>query len=107
MPKITFMHPDGRVQGIVAPTGFSIMHAATTSAVSGILGECGGSAVCATCHVYVDSAWVDRLPAARENELDMLDCTAAERCPESRLSCQIKMESGLDGLVLHIPASQV
>jgi ferredoxin, 2Fe-2S len=73
----------------------------------GIVAECGGSAMCATCHVYVDEAWVDRLPAPLANELELLDCTAAERLPNSRLSCQIRLEGALDGLVLRLPVTQL
>ncbi len=74
--------------------------------LSGIVAECGGSAMCATCHVYVDEAWQDRLPAPLPNELEMLECTAAERKPCSRLSCQIRIDTALDGLVLHVPETQ-
>jgi ferredoxin len=73
----------------------------------GIVAECGGSAMCGTCHVYVDPAWLDKLPAPLPNELEMLECTAAERLPESRLSCQIKLTPGLDGLVVRIPDRQL
>jgi 2Fe-2S ferredoxin len=62
--------------------------------------------MCATCHVYVDPAWVDKLPAPLGNELEMLECTAAERLPNSRLSCQIKIEASLHGLVVRIPERQ-
>ena len=68
--------------------------------------ECGGSAMCATCHVYVDPVWADRLPAPQANELELLDCTATERLPTSRLSCQIKLTAALQGLVLRIPERQ-
>jgi 2Fe-2S ferredoxin len=61
---------------------------------------------CATCHVYVDEAYLSRLPAADGDELAMLDFTAAERLPGSRLSCQIKITPELDGLVVRLPASQ-
>jgi len=74
--------------------------------VRGIVGECGGSAMCATCHVYVDAAWLPRLSPPLSNELEMLECTTSERLPEGRLSCQIKMHAALDGLVLRMPASQ-
>ena len=76
MPDITFIHPDGEAQGFEAPAGVSAMQAATGAGVRGIVAECGGSAMCATCHVYVDPAWIDRLPAPLSNELEMLECTA-------------------------------
>ena len=106
MPDITFIHPDGTEQGMEAPDGASVMQVATGAGVAGIVAECGGSAMCATCHVYVDPAWAGRLPAPLPNELEMLECTAAERQPTSRLSCQIKMTQALHGLVVRIPERQ-
>lgn len=106
MPDITFIHPDGEAQGLEAPEGVSVMQAATGAGVRGIVAECGGSAMCATCHVYVDPAWAQRLPAPLANELEMLECTADERRPESRLSCQIKLTADLQGLVVRLPERQ-
>ncbi|HSW07937.1 2Fe-2S iron-sulfur cluster-binding protein [Aquabacterium sp.] len=106
MPDISFIHPDGSEQGFEAPEGVSVMQAATGFGVAGIVAECGGSALCATCHVYVDAAWVDQLPPPLANELEMLDCTAAERRPGSRLSCQITLNAAMQGLVLHLPERQ-
>lgn len=106
MPDIVFIHFDGTEQGLEAPEGASVMQAASGAGVRGIVAECGGSAMCATCHVYVDPAWADKLPAPLANELEMLECTAAARLPNSRLSCQIKLTAALQGLVLHIPERQ-
>lgn len=106
MPTIHFILPDGREQALDAPSGSTAMQVATGAGLSGIVAECGGSAMCATCHVYVDEAWQDRLPAPLSNELEMLECTAAERLPGSRLSCQIRIDAALDGLVLRLPATQ-
>ena len=106
MPDITFIHPDGSEQGFEAPEGVSVMQAATGAGVRGIVAECGGSAMCATCHVYVDPGWADRLPAPLSNELEMLECTAAERQPTSRLSCQIRITAALQGLVVRVPERQ-
>lgn len=106
MPDITFIHPDGEAQGFEAPAGVSAMQAATGAGVRGILAECGGAMLCATCHVYVDPAWVERLPAPLAGEPEMLECTADERRPESRLSCQIKLTNDMHGLVLRLPAFQ-
>ncbi len=106
MPDIRFIHPDGEEHGFEAPEGVSLMQAATGAGVRGILADCGGQASCATCHVYVDAAWVSRLPPPGEAELAMLDCTAAERRPQSRLSCQIRLTPELQGLVLHLPEFQ-
>ena len=106
MPTIRFILPDGQTRELSAPEGHSAMQVATGAGLPGIVAECGGSAMCATCHVYVDEAWADRLPAPLANELEMLECTASERLPNSRLSCQIKLGAALDGLVLHLPATQ-
>jgi ferredoxin, 2Fe-2S len=106
MPDITFIHPDGTEQGLEAPEGVSVMQVASGAGIAGIVAECGGSAMCATCHVYVDPAWLDRIPAPLANELEMLECTASERRPESRLSCQIKLDASLNGLVVRLPERQ-
>src|SRR5256886_14564285 len=103
MTSITFIHPDGREQRIPADVGESAMQAATRHDISGILAECGGNAMCATCHVYVDEAWLARLPAMGGDEDALLDGAAAERRTNSRLSCQIKFAADLDGLVLSLP----
>jgi 2Fe-2S ferredoxin len=106
MPDITFILPDGSEHGLEAPEGVSLMHVASGAGLPGILAECGGSAMCATCHVYVDPPWTDRLPAPLGNELEMLECTATERTPHSRLSCQIRITADLQGLVVTIPERQ-
>lgn len=106
MPNITFVHFSGTEQHLDAPEGTSVMQAAMDASVAGIIGECGGSAMCATCHVIVDEAWADKLPPPLQNELEMLDCTATERQPTSRLSCQIKLTAALEGLVVHLPQRQ-
>lgn len=106
MTSIIFIHPDGRNQRIEADGAESVMLAATSRAVDGILAECGGNAMCATCHVYVDERWLGRLPAIGSEEDALLDGAAAERLPNSRLSCQIKLTPELDGLVLRLPDRQ-
>jgi len=106
MPKITFIEPDGVTHVVEATPGQSIMEAATTNMVPGIIGECGGCCSCATCHVYVDEPWFQKLPPADEMELGMLE-GAVEPGPLSRLSCQIKMSDELDGIVARIPEGQV
>ena len=82
------------------------MQAALNHRLEGILGECGGNCMCATCHVYVDSSFLDRIPAAKNNEKSMLSIAAEGPKPNSRLSCQIKMTDELDGLVVRLPAKQ-
>ena len=106
MPDVTLILADGTQRSLAAGNGASLMAAATGAGVPGIVAECGGSAMCATCHVYVDPAWADRFPAPLANELEMLECTAAERAPTSRLSCQLKLTAALQGLVVRIPERQ-
>lgn len=106
MPTIRFTLADGSEKPLDAALGSTAMQIATGAGLAGIVAECGGSAMCATCHVYVDEAWQGRLPPPLPNELEMLECTAAERRPNSRLSCQIRMAPELDGLVLHLPEVQ-
>jgi len=106
MTTITFIDPDGRSQSFEANSG-SVMQLAVAHGIDEIVAECGGNAMCATCHVYVDDRWIDRLPAMTEQQDTLLDGTASDRLPTSRLSCQIKVEPELDGLVLRLPARQV
>lgn len=106
MTSITFVHPDGRNEHVDAGGAVSVMGAATRHGLAGILAECGGNAMCATCHVYVERNWLERLPAMSDEEDALLDGTAAERLPNSRLSCQIKVTPELDGLLLRLPDRQ-
>lgn len=103
MSRITYIQPDGTTATFIADRGQSVMHVATENNVVGIVGECGGNAMCATCHVYVDSGPVDGLPPAGQEEIDMLDCVAAEMLESSRLSCQLQ---AIDGLTVRIPECQ-
>ena len=106
MPKITFIPYRQEEIVVDAEVGSTVMEAAVRNGVPGIEAECGGACACATCHVYVDPAWADRLPPPEPHELEMLDLTAAERRPTSRLSCQIQLGPELQGLVVHVPDRQ-
>jgi ferredoxin, 2Fe-2S len=107
MTMISFIHPDGRSQSLDANGGGSVMQLAVSHGIDEIVAECGGNAMCATCHVYVDASWINRLPAMSEAEDALLDGVASDRLPTSRLSCQIAIEPALDGLVLRLPDRQV
>lgn len=107
MPKVTFRHPDGSIDVVDVPVASSIMSAAISHPVEGIVAECGGNAMCATCHVYVDPDSTDQLPEMRDEEDEMLDGTASPRTERSRLSCQLTMTEDLAGLVVDVPPSQV
>ena len=105
MPVITYISADGAINDIEVESGSSVMQGAVDNMIDGIVAECGGSCSCATCHCYVDAAWQDKVPAAREMEKDMLECVL-EPEPNSRLSCQINVTDDLDGLVVRLPKSQ-
>lgn len=106
MATVLFVEASGAEHRIDVPTGENLMRAALNEGLDGMVGECGGGLACATCHCYVEEDWADRLPAPAQTELDMLECTASERRPSSRLGCQIIVSDALDGLVVHLPAAQ-
>ena len=105
MPKITYIAFDGTETVVDAREGMSVMQTAVNNGVDGIVAECGGACSCATCHVYVDEGWTDKLPEAQSMEKEMLDFVMSPQ-PTSRLSCQIKVTAELDGLVVNTPESQ-
>ena len=106
MANITFVEASGQSTTVNLADGWNLMQGAIANGIDGILGECGGSCACATCHCYVDEARLGDLPPASENELGMLDNVAAERRPNSRLACQIKATAALEGLIIHLPETQ-
>src|SRR6478672_11143381 len=106
MPTVVFILPTGESRPVDVATGTTLMNAAVKNGVDGIIGECGGVCMCATCHVYVREQYLDRLPPILDTEEAVLEVTNAERLPNSRLSCQIKMTEGLAGITVDIPASQ-
>lgn len=106
MTRIVFVEADGRRIEVDAKDGVSVMYAATLNNVMGIVGECGGAAMCATCHCYADPAFADKLPPRSDIEDEMLECTAAERTELSRLSCQIEIKPELEGMVIRLPETQ-
>jgi ferredoxin, 2Fe-2S len=107
MPSITYVHTDGSREAIDVPVGTSVMRAAILNSVDGIVAECGGEMMCATCHVYVEEAQLPLTPVQSDDEKAMLEFTASERKPNSRLSCQLVVTPEMDGLVVYLPESQV
>lgn len=101
--KATWILPDGRETTHEVTAGSNLMEAAVARGVPGIVGECGGSMSCATCHVMVDTAWFARTGDIGTFEDQMLDVTETERDLTSRLSCQMKMTNSLDGIILRVP----
>ncbi len=106
MPTVVFIAHDGAARTVEAPLNKSLMQVALDNGVPGILGDCGGSCSCATCHGYVDEPWAGQLPARSETEVFMLEGVPDLR-ENSRLCCQIRMSEALDGIVVHLPEEQV
>jgi 2Fe-2S ferredoxin len=105
MPRITFIEPGGGRREIDAPLGLTLMEAARQHGVQGVVAQCGGACACATCHVYVDPAWLARLEPREEMEEGMLE-TAWEPRENSRLSCQVHITADMDGLLVTVPQQQ-
>ena len=106
MPKVVYRTHKSGTHEVDVAAGRSVMLGATINGVPGIDADCGGTLSCATCHVYVDQAWADRLPPVDEVENDLLENVAAERRDTSRLSCQIVVSDALDGIIVDIPERQ-
>ena len=105
MPKVTYIEHDGTVHTVEAELGATVMETALKNDVSSIVAECGGGCTCATCHIYVDEAWIEKTGLPSEQEEAELDAAFDVR-PNSRLSCQIKVTQDLDGLVVRTPSYQ-
>lgn len=106
MTRVVFISHHGSETQVEALDGDNVMRTALANDIDGIVAECGGSMMCATCHCYVDEAWVERVGPRADGEDDMLDSASSEVKPTSRLSCQIRIAPELDGLVIHLPESQ-
>ena len=105
MAEIKFVEHDGTVHTVSAEPGSTVMEAALANGIGGIVAECGGACSCATCHVYIDEDWKDKLPPPSAEEEDQLD-RAFDVRSNSRLSCQIHMTEDLSGLVVRTPSYQ-
>ena len=105
MPRIIYQTRDGTRHEVEVETGYSVMEGAINNNIDGIVAECGGACACATCHSYIDEAWVDKLTAMDDMEDSMLDA-AFERKSNSRLTCQIEVSDELDGLVVHVAENE-
>jgi len=105
MPKITFIDFEGTERSVEASVGDSVMEAATANDVPGIDADCGGACACATCHVYVNSAWRETVGPPESLEAEMLE-VAEDVKDSSRLSCQVKITESMEGLVVTTPESQ-
>ena len=105
MPKVTYKDCHGTSKTIEVENGLSVMEGAIQNDVPGIDADCGGSMACATCHVYVEEKWLDKLPKAEDAEVDMIDM-AYEPKKNSRLSCQLIVSDELEGLTVTTPEKQ-
>lgn len=105
MALITYIDNAGAEHKVQVEPGSSVMQGAVDNGIDGIVAECGGACSCATCHCYVDEAWMEKAGPADDMERDMIDCLSDPR-PGSRLSCQLEVSEDLDGLVVHLPESQ-
>ena len=105
MPKITYQDNKVNSKTIDVENGLTVMEGAIQNDIPGIDADCGGSMACATCHVYVEEKWFDKLPKAEEAEVDMIDM-AFEPKKNSRLSCQLIVSDELDGLKVTTPSQQ-
>ena len=106
MPRITYIDNSGKRRTVDVASGLSVMEGAIQNDIPGIDADCGGSMACATCHVYVEEKWLNKIPKAEEAEIDMIDM-AYEPKKNSRLSCQISVSDEIDGLVVNLPEKQV
>ena len=107
MARITYVEHNGKAHTVEVPNGRSVMQGAVDNNIPGIDADCGGECACATCHVYVDAAWlpVVGLPKEGSQEASMLSFAAVTQ-PDSRLSCQIEVTDALNGLVVRMPEGQ-
>lgn len=107
MAKITYVEFGGTEHVVDVPNGLTVMEGARDNGIPGIEADCGGACACSTCHVYVDEAWVDRLPAKDPMEADMLDFAWQPDLRRSRLTCQLRVGDNLDGLRVYMPEKQM
>lgn len=107
MPQITYVQPDGARRSIAVAPGATVMLTAVANNIPGIVAECGGAAMCATCHVYLDEASQAVVAPVSEVENEMLGSAASGRRENSRLSCQLVLLPGVDEIVIHVPSHQV
>lgn len=106
MPKVTYIQSDGTETVLDLSAGTTVMRGAVAGGVRGIVAECGGNRMCATCHVYLDDDSAALFTAVTDDEDELLDCTAAPRRETSRLSCQLVLTDGSADAVVHVPGTQ-
>lgn len=107
MARITYIEFGGKQHVVDVAEGMTVMEGARDNDIPGIEADCGGACACSTCHVYVDEAWIERLPPREAMEEDMLDFAWQPDPRRSRLTCQLRVTGDLDGLVVTMPERQI
>ena len=106
MPRVTYVEHDGAVHDVDVAVGLTVMEGAYKNGITGIEAECGGACACATCHCYVDEAWVETFPPRKDEEVEMLEFAKSEFRANSRLACQLDITAAHDGLIVRLPELQ-
>ena len=106
MPRVTYVEHEGAVHEVEVAVGLTVMEGAYKNGITGIEAECGGACACATCHCYVDDAWVAMFPPRKDEEVEMLEFAKSEFRANSRLACQLNITADHDGLVVRLPELQ-
>ena len=107
MAKIIYIEYSGAKHIVEVANGLTVMEGARDNNIPGIEADCGGACACSTCHVYIDPAWVNKIPAKDDMEEDMLDFAYEPDPARSRLTCQLTVTDDLDGLVVQMPEKQI
>lgn len=107
MPKITYIEHNGTEHIVDVASGLTVMEGARDNGIPGIEADCGGACACSTCHVYIEESWVSKLPQIDAMEEDMLDFAFEPDPATSRLTCQIKVDDTIDGLIVKLPERQI
>jgi 2Fe-2S ferredoxin len=107
MAKITYIEHNGTEHVVDVANGLTVMEGARDYGIPGIEADCGGACACSTCHVYVDPAWVEKIPAKDDMEEDMPDFAFEPNPETSRLTCQMKVSDAMDGLIVRMPEKQI
>lgn len=105
--SVTFIDPDGTERTVDAEPGASLLQLAFDNGIEGLLGECGGSCSCATCHLYIEAGDDSLLGAKSVMEDELLDAAAADRLPNSRLGCQVRIAAGMSAVTVRVPETQI
>lgn len=106
MPKITFIEPDDTTKTVEAETGYTLMEVAMRNGIQGIVAECGGQCSCATCHVFVEGDYFEKVGPPEGDEEDMLDFSD-NRQANSRLGCQVEIFDALDGMTVRVAGEDI